>query len=338
MELWTEAITPAELSVYARKTMADVEKTRGTLSTFFPAKVISDNVARYTRTDNGLEEAAEYRAFDAESSIGGSNSGERVTLELPPISRKNRIGELDQIRAYAAPDNDLKITIAKETDRVINAVSERLEYMRGKVLETGKIDINSNGFRVSAKLGRDSSMEATAATKWDQNGSIIDDLSKWVEAYVDKNGEAPAVILGSMKLRSVMQRDSGIQKMIKGASNQALVTVEELNALLAAHDLPRFVTYDRKIKSDGKIARVIDHKKLILLPEAGTEKLGNTIFGRTAEAGDPDYGFVASDMPGLVASAHRTYDPYAHWVRANAIALPVMTNPNAAMVAEVLSA
>lgn len=341
MELWTKAIKPAELSVYARKSISDVEAAKGNLGVFFPPKTVDDTVVKYERTIGGLEEAAEYRAFDAESSIAGSRGGERVTLELPPVSRKTRIGELDQLRSRAMGDDPmkLKVTIAKETDRVVKMVSERLEFMRGRVLETAKIDIDEGGFKVKADLGRSSSLSVTAATKWNNGGDPISDLAAWVEAWIDaNNGETPGSFLGARKILAILQRNTTIQKMIKGAANASFVTVAELNALLEANNIPTFVPYDRKVMVKGKVQPVLSPTKILILPEQGTDKLGNTVFGRTAEAGDPEYGFASSEMPGLVASAHRSHDPYAHWVRANAIALPVMTNPNAALVADVLSA
>lgn len=74
-----------------------------------------------------------------------------------------------------------------------------------------------------------------------------------------------------------------------------------------------------------------------MLPAAGTNELGQTAFGTTAEANAPEYGIAPADAPGLIAGVKREWDPYAYWVRVNGIALPVMTNPNASMVAQVLN-
>lgn len=335
MALWTDVIEPAELTAYARRSLDEVEAAKGNLGQFFPSTTVNDVSVRYKRGRKGLEDAAEYRAFDAEAPIGGRHGGERVTLDLPPISRKNLIGELDHIRSFAAKDDELKITIAKETDRLVKAVESRLEYARGQILETAKLDINENDFVVNVDLGRDESFTVTASTLWSEGGDPLEDLQAWAEVYSDENSEAPGTLIVSRKVRSLLQRHEVIRKAVAGVNTPSVVTVTALNELLASYDLPSITVYDRKVNVRGKITPVLSTDKLFFLPSDGNP-IGETVFGRVAEVDDPDYGFVDStDAPGIVAAAHKEHDPYSHWVRVNAIALPVLKAPNAAMVVKV---
>ena len=114
------------------------------------------------------------------------------------------------------------------------------------------------------------------------------------------------------------------------------MSIDALNAVLAAYGVPQIVVYDRKIRGSA----VLPDNKLYLLPPAvdpnGQSELGATFYGQTLEAGEPDYGIPASEQPGLVVGAWKTRDPIGVWVHSNAIAMPVLVNPVASMVATVL--
>ena len=150
------------------------------------------------------------------------------------------------------------------------------------------------------------------------------------------NDDVPGAIVCSRRIATILSRHSLIVKTLRPLGGLNFVTLEDINGLLNGLGLPGLVIYDRRVKFGGTINRVLSDSKVFMLPDPNTAKLGKTLFGRTAEAGDPAYSIGAEDAPGLVASAHKKDDPYQHWARANAIALPVLTTPNASMVAQVL--
>ena len=49
MPLWTDIIDPAELTGYARASLADYEATRGTLAQYLPNREVADVVVRFVQ-------------------------------------------------------------------------------------------------------------------------------------------------------------------------------------------------------------------------------------------------------------------------------------------------
>lgn len=337
MQLWTEILPPSEQTVYARQSLQAIEEAKGSLSAFLPSRPIDDVTLRFTRTRGGLTPTAEYRSYDAETPIGAVPGGERVTIDLPPLGQKLRVGELDQLRARGgASVVGQENLIARHTDQAVAAVADRLELARGQVIETGKLKINENGFIVEHDLGRSDDMTVTAAKKWNADGSDpLEDLIAWAEAYENANGEAPGAIVVSPKVRGALRKSNAFRAMASGTTPNA-VSVDFVNNVLQSEGLPALTTYSRSVNVAGKSQKVLSEDKVLLLPTPGTEALGATYLGTTLEASEPEYGLAPGDRAGIVAGTYRDDDPIATWVRATAIGLPALVNPDGAMVATVV--
>ena len=341
--LYTETITPQELTGFARAAQEDVEASQGTLARWLPNTAVNDVVVRTVVGKSGQGSLAQYRSFDAETPIGAGGTAERKIFELLPLGLKERIGEYDQIRARGGDGAALALGgIEAATVRTVRAISDRLEVARGQALETGALSISENGLVQTPSFGRPGGNTVTAAVLWDASSGtkILEDLLAWVVAYEDANdGVSPGAIVLSRKILNVMLRDAGIRALVAtAAGTPQIVSVDVLNSALSAHGLPPIYVYDRKVKG----TRVTSDKKVFLLPDAvdpnsGSNILGATFYGPTLEAGEPEYGIGASEQPGIVVGAYKTRDPIGLWVHSNAIALPVLVNPVASMVATVLS-
>jgi hypothetical protein len=94
MQLVTEYANPAKLSGYARAALADFEVNTFRLSNWLPSDVVDDLTYLFEKGGGGLVEAANFRAYDAESDIGIRAGATRVSGMLPPISRKIPVSEL----------------------------------------------------------------------------------------------------------------------------------------------------------------------------------------------------------------------------------------------------
>jgi hypothetical protein len=66
MPLWTDLITPAELTGYARESLASYEARKGTLARWLPNREVLDTVVRFVQGQSGLIPIAQFRAYDAE--------------------------------------------------------------------------------------------------------------------------------------------------------------------------------------------------------------------------------------------------------------------------------
>jgi len=346
MTLWTDVIDPATLTGYVRQSMADYEASKGSLSVFLPNRTVPDIVARFVAGQSGLLDAAEYRAYDTEVSIGGPPDAKRITLELPPLGRKIRVSEYDQLRSRNVDSDELVLnSILRVAATVGRAISDRIEVARGGVIDTGIATINENGFIASADFSRDASLTVTAATLWSVSATAtpLTNFRTWSDVMVNLNGEKPGAALMSTRAFNAMCTCAEFRALAATAAGTPnIVTREYVQQVLSAFGLPPVIVFDRKVKVAGAVQRVIPDNKVYLLPapvdpnDAEGTDLGGTWWGQTLESMEPDYGVAAVDQPGVVVGAYKTQDPIGVWVHGAAIGLPVLANANLSLAATVL--
>lgn len=345
MFLNSDYFTPAELTGYARAALANQPINQFSLARWLPRRPIDDLVYRFTKGGDTLIDAAMFRSYDAESTIGARPGISRVSGELPPISRKIPLGEYDRLRQRANPDSAIRTAIMDDAERMVRQVEARIELARGDALVNGSVTINENGVVASASFGRSGGHAVTAATLWSTVASadVIGDLMTWQQVYVDSNGVKPGCFLTSTRVRGLMLRNAGIRGLVANiAGSPTLVSDAMLNQVLANYDLPPLITYDARVRVNGSATRVIADNIGLFLPapvepnDFGSTDLGATFYGTTAESLDPRYG-LEGDEPGVVAGSYATEDPIAVWTKAAAISLPVLANPDLTFKAIVAS-
>lgn len=347
MTLWTDIVDPAELTGYARASLADYEAQRGTLARFLPNREVADVVVRFVAGATGLVEAARFRAFDAEPEVGKARNGKRVTLELPALGQNIPVSEYQQLRQRNADDDTLRNAIFNTTDQVVRAVADTIERLRGIVLTTGKATINPTNFggkfQADDDFGRSAGHTVTAANAW--SGTTVDilgDLQTWYDTYVDANGVAPGATLTSTRVaRAMAKNDQFKTALVGGASRPA--TLADLNGTLEASGFPPLVTFDRRVNINGANVKVVPDDRLLYLPAPvdtddwqGTE-LGATFWGQTLTSTDASWGIEESEQPGVVAGVYRNpKPPMIAEVISDAIGMPVLANADLSFAADVL--
>ncbi|CAB0972603.1 hypothetical protein FRC0482_01474 [Corynebacterium diphtheriae] len=341
MKLWTDLVTPLELSEVARMTVEERERQRISLAAWLPNTTVDDLNVRLETAANGLVETAEFRAYDAETPIGAAPGGKRVTIELPALGQKLRVSEYDQLRMRSANSDKFKQSVGERAKQVSAAVADRMELLRGEVLVSGKAVIKENQFIAEADFGRDSDLTITVANMWDKpdTATPLSDLQSAVEKYVAKNGVNPGKLVMSRKAVSTLLRVDEIRKAATG-NTPSMVTIDYVKTLFESFGLPEIEIYDRMVRQNGKSVRVIDEKVALILPPPASEvdnDLGKTFWGTTLEASDPRFGIAEDDRPGIVAGAYKDDDPMGVWVKAAAIGMPVLANANLAAALTVLS-
>jgi len=339
--LWTEILTPAEITGFARASQEEYERTQGTLARWLPNTTVDDVVVRTLVGSNGAGELAQYRSFDAETPIGSGGAAERKVFELLPLGLKERISEYDQIRARGRDGAALVLGGAeKAAQRVVRAIVNRLEVARAQAIEDGQVVISENGVVQTVDFGRSNDAEVSAVDLWDESDATpLEDLNAWVSKYQDLNeGQSPGSIVTSKRVLAALQRSAEIRTLVATMVGQpSIVSVDLVNNVLSSYGLPPIFLYDRKVKG----ARTTADNKLFLLPapvdpNTGSNELGATFLGPTLESQEPEYGIGVSEQPGIAVGVWKTRDPIAAWVHSNATAFPVLVNPAASMVAEVL--
>lgn len=333
-----DLIDPQELLGFVR----GLNFPQFTLQEILPVEPVDDIEYRFLRNNLVDVDSATFRAFDAESPIAKRQGVTRVSGELPPISRKIRLGEEERLRRDAlrggSGQQRLIDQIYADARNMARSVHARLERARGEALYDGSIAINENGVQGTVDFSRAATHEVVAGTVWSNAAAlIVSDLSTWRDTYVaTNNGLQPGSILTSTKVVGNMLRNDQVRDLATDRTSGPVARTG-LDALLEAHGLPPVRVYDTQIRIGGVATRVIPDDRVIFLPPAD-EPLGGTLVGTTAEAMELAEASQVTEeqLPGLVAVIDKTTDPVAVWTKAVAIGLPVMANPDLTFVADVL--
>lgn len=351
-DMWTELVTPVELTGYARARLEDYERQiNGSLATWLPNQFINDIVARFEVGGTGLQPVAEYLSYDAETPLGSLPGAQRVTIELPKLGQKRHVSEYEQIRARGNQTNVvLRPSIERHTESLVDSISDRLEYERGYALENAALLIDDEtGFKQTGDWGRAAEHEVDPTDNvggeyWNDPASDpIENLITWKEQYIATNGFGPGAMLTSTRVATTFMRHPSLAAMV-GLGNVAgvpqIVTLAKLNEVLQSFDLPVITTYDRQVNLRGTVTKVLSPEFLFFLPAPGGTvggvNLGATYWGTTLEASEPEYNIGELDRPGIVVGTWKTRDPIAVWVHAAAIGLAVLGDANLSLRAQVM--
>lgn len=337
MDMYTEFVTPAELTGYAREALADRPVNALQLSAWLPHRQVNDLVYRWTRGGGGLNEAAMFRAYDAEPKFGRRAGISRMTGELPPIGQQYLLGEYDSLRLRNA-GQEIRDLLLSDAARIARAIDTRFEFARGQALVEGKVTLAEDGVQAEVDFGRSAAHSVAPAVVWSDltNAKPLSDLQTWRDVYVDTNGQTPGVMQLSTKAISYMLRNAEVRShLLPVGSTISQVKFSDLNALLVDFDLPAATRYDaRAIDAGGVSRRIIADDRLLFLPPAGTQ-LGATLWGTTLEAQEADYGIAAGDHPGMVVGAFKQKTtPIRVFTIGAAIGIPLLGDPDLSLVAD----
>lgn len=337
-QLWADLIDPATLTGYARRALQEYEAAKGTLARWLPNREVTDIVVRFIAGQAGLVPVAKYRAYDAPAEIGGGPQKKRTILELPAVGQEIPVTEYEQLRNQDAPDDALEKSILSTTRRVVQAVADRVEMLRGLVIGTGVATIPELGSVDS--FGRSVAHDVTAGSLWTAaNVDRLAYLEVLRQQYIATNGVEPgAMLLSSRVFAALGAGDQFRTQLVNGASRPA--TEADIRGTVEGAGLPPIFKYDRRT-SAGK---VLDDSKVFLLPapvetDAWEDtELGATFWGRTLTSTDERYDIEASEQPGIVAGVYRgEKPPLIAEVVSDAIAMPVLANADLSLAAKVLA-
>jgi hypothetical protein len=337
MAIWTDVIEPETLTEYARN-LTELEEGRGdSLAQFMPNNQVDDIRVTVAMNQKQQVTAAKFRAFDAETSMAQMSGGKEATFRLAPVGQQMQISESDQTRFINKSNDEVKSKIYDVTDVLVRNTVAAVELLRAQVLVSGRLTIPEVG--VDDDFGRNPLHDVTAAHSWaDPSVSRLNDFYTWTDVYSNTNGEAPGCIYMTKRVfRAMVSGDEFKTVLIGGANRPA--TVAEALALLESHGLPPIILCERKV--DSKL--IIPTDRLLLLPSpVGTSdhtgtQLGATFWGQTLSSTQGGFSLGNQDLPGLVAYAATLDDnSFRKNVQVDAIASPVMVNPDLSFVATVL--
>lgn len=317
-----------------------------TLNQFLPDTQIQ-GVKYRTSTLTRRVSAAKFRAYDAQTPLGRRVVSRTETEGLlPPIGQKTMIGEFETILLQlqrGANEEELVRAIYDDGESNSLAIRARLELARGDLLTDFKFTLSQeNGLTLEADFGAPTGHLPTAATLWSNPAATpISDELAWIDKFrTDTFGITPELRITSPRVFRALQTNNEYRQAIyPGLALSTVPTMLTPGQVQAARDiwgLPALTMYDAQIDVDGTPVRPIPDTRFLLT----TAGLGQTQIGMTAEslaltnAGNPRLD--GREAPGIVATRYVQDDPVSVWVRANAVAMPVIGDPNRLITATVL--
>lgn len=323
-----DQIDPAELTGYARE-FANGLLEASPLTPLFPDTEVSSVSFSWT-VDEALDDVAEYRAFDTETTIGNAGGGEQKIGRLAPLGRKYFFGEEEQL-AYSSAGSakTVQSRVDELAEKAARAIVNRIELLRGEAIVAGALAIDENNFVQTVDFGRDPAQtNAAPAAAWDTlTADPITDLAGWVEDITEAGGVRPDYLGMSSTVFRVLAAFLGTSDYV--TTQTGIVSAEAVNNVLGTYDIPPVVLLSQRIGSN----RVIPTDRVVL-GVAGLS--GATVWGTSVSSANPKYR-LDGRRPGMVVGAYQSEDSDQKWVRGDALALAVLLNPATTLSARVLT-
>lgn len=342
--IW-DLVDPAELISYVR-TFANEQlrpDAQFVLGTYLPTVTTDEIEFKIRKGDLDDVDAAKYRAWDTPAPMTARPGTTRIEGELGPISRQIPLSEEEIIRKVALDrgNNDPIVdAIFADAERMVRSVYARLELARGDVINDGKVTLSENGLTLEADFGRAAAFSVTAGITWDTVATSVPiaNMLGYVETYVDEHGFAPDHILMPRVTRGHLSlTQEFLDYSASGGTTPTRLNNNDIDAVLAANDLPPIRIYDGQFRVDGVRTRVLPADKIFFMPPP-TAAYGETRMGITAEAiKAAEKGFIKSeDAAGVVAVVLGQDHPVQTSTLGTAVGIPITPNPDYVMDATVL--
>jgi hypothetical protein len=319
------------------------------LDQLLPNRYFNDNEIDFeelTRTNR----VARFRTYDGRLHVSTRDTASTSKVKLPPLSTSLSKGEYERLqlefsRTGGTNNNALIQAIYNDAENLTREVLNRMELARGDVLTDFKFTMMVDADEpagLEADFGAPAGHLVSPAVLWSDttNATILTDLVAWNDVYVLDNGAPAGVSWTSNKVSRLMQRNKEIIDAVHGSTaGRTRVTVGELNALLESEGLAGVRTYDAKVDVDGVTTPVIPDDRFLLTP-ADPGQLGYTAWGISATALELVNSNLAElafeNAPGIVGVVEKNGPPYREFTFVDAVGMPVIANPRALMVADVL--
>lgn len=321
---------------------------------FLPDDTIDDVEFQYFKGADDTPVMAHVVGWDSEAPIAGRPPlGQKVSGELPPIKRKQRMSEKEIVRRYNTPRRgtaDQQAALNRVYDdmaRLVGSIQARMEWLTMQALSEDTVRYNEGGVVMEFDFGIPDTQQVTLANtagaatdgtgttraefgpSWldATNATPLTDLMTMADQVEQERGERPTRFVCSRKTQNALL----LSNQLKGwtyAQNapDRPMTLDEVNQTLQRYNLPTPVVYDVQVSdenADGTTTKVrcMRENALTLLP---AQPVGRRLWGPTAESNGLYGTPYAQQAPGIWGSTYYLDEPPSQWTKAVAVAFPTM--------------
>ena len=358
MAFITDVVTPAELTGFVREDVTGGLPFAG----LFPPLEVPDIMYEISQVDlRGTNEVARYRSWDTVPPIGKRPGIQIVGGEIPPLGfgyrlNEEDIGRMGRIRQGVADRTDNRVVdvLFNDARRAANAVQNRLTLAHAQLLTSGSFRIEelgnvaaATGIQATFAVPADQLNEVPSGAAWsDRTNSVpADDLIAWEAiGLANQGGDGDAAPFDEWWISPAVMLDLRLNVGLRGANpfSAAVGIPARLDEASVAQTL-------RDYGVKGTL-RVVDVKRPPLAGGAATSVIGaRVVLGVKAGMGQTLYGVPPvvnimtgnaqidlRDAPGIVAYSFDGLEQGVFVItRAEAVAMPVLTDPAGLFIAAV---
>lgn len=317
------------------------------LTAMFPRREFDTDEVDFA-TITQTNRAAQYRAFDGNYWVAPRDTGSEKRIKLLPLGGTLAVGEYERRQIQFANvggtiQQKLADAIYDDATLLTRYAQNRLELAWGDVLADGVLSINENGVNQQLDFAVPVTQKVAPATLWSNTATStpFTDILAWFDVWVAINGDRPGQFKTSLEVLRLLQRNTQLINMIKGAQTGVTnVTLEEISGLFAAYGLPPISMdsmYNSSFDVDGTTTRVLAASKFLFLPDdLGT--LGFTAWGTPTTVMELNENNIQIETAaGIIAILVREDNPpFKKQTFVDAVALPVIADPRKLLIATVL--
>lgn len=284
-------------------------------------------------------------SFDAKAIPLSREAFKTITTEMPFFKNFLDINEKQrqQLNMVLASGNQVMIDailgkIYDDEARLLNNAAITREMLRMQALTTGAIAFSSNGQGISYDYGVP---EANKVSKdWHaENADPVSDLNEWADAIQSKTGERPTAVLMNSETMKLIAKNAAVKNAIYVFANGTVTpNVNTARKYVAQEAGLEIYLYDKGYTDDaGNFTKFVADDVVVLFDPY---TVGKGVYGTTPEESDLMAGSAAEveivDL-GVAITASKEVDPVNVKTKVSMIYLPVLTNPEGLLIADVSS-
>jgi hypothetical protein len=248
------------------------------------------------------------------------------------LSEQDLTNEMVMARQLAGLQVDFTPAVVASAAEAAATVDNTLELMRGQVLSTGVISLETEDGTVhSVDFDVPGGQISSPPVAWDgatAAATVFTDLEAAHELYVDAAGDAAGVMLTSRRVASYLLNK------LQALYVQQPIGQSALAAYLAERRLPPIFTYDRQLETyAGTKSRVFPDDVITFLPGEDAP-VGNTQLGITQEAVQQVQGRILTpaQAAGVTIVTLGQDNPVQRAVKAAALGMPVLRDTDSIVI------